>query len=215
MRPLLPPVVSVFWLASSLVSGADAQPPQVQAPPDAHYKVKIKGGVERVGDKSKPVRAALEAQYAKIAEAYQHDSPAVVLELRTPDFSVQMPNGERWDAEQSAAYVKAGFEQVKQTLGLSFTIGDIDVHGDMAAAVIHQRWSRIQMKKGQLRRLDTSVCQRETWINTAEGWRLRLIDSVQPLIWSVDGKRVDPSKPYDPDAPAYVPEVEVRSPCTD
>jgi len=56
-----------------------------------------------------------DAQYAKIADAYRHDSPAVVLELRTPDSSVQMPNGERWDAEQSAAYVKAGFEQVKQT----------------------------------------------------------------------------------------------------
>jgi len=52
-------------------------------------------------------------------------------------------------------------------------------------------------------------------INGAQGWRLRLIDSVQPLVWSVDGKRMDPSKPYDPDAPAYVPEVEVTSPCTD
>jgi hypothetical protein len=182
---------------------------------DAQYKIKLKDGVERAQDKSKPVRAALEAQYAKIAAAYQHDSPAVVLELHTPDFSVQMPNGEHWDAEQSAAYVKAAFEQVKQTLSLSFTIGEINVQGDTAAALIHQRWSRIQMKKGQLRRLDTSACQRETWINTAGGWRLRLIDSVQPLVWSVDGKRVDPSKSYDPDAPAYAPDVEVPSPCTD
>ena len=69
------------------------------------------------------------------------------------------------------------------------------------------------MKKGQLRRIDTSACQRETWINTVEGWRLRLIDSVQPLFWSADGKRVDPSKSYDPDAPAYAPDVEVTSPC--
>jgi len=203
MRPLLRTVVSVVLLASSLVSGAGAQD-----------KVKIRDGVERIRDKSKPVRAALEAQYAKIAEAYQHGSPAVVLELRTPDFSVQMPNGERWDAEQSAAYVKAGFEQVKQTLGVSFTIGEIDVHGDTAAAWIHQRWSRIQMKKGQLRRVDTSACQRETWINRAEGWKLHLIDSVQPLVWSVGGKRVDPGQSYDPDAPVFVPEVEVTSPCT-
>ena len=181
-------VVSAFWLAARLVSGAAAQP---------------------------PIRAALEAQYAKIAEAYQHDSPAMVLELRTPDFSVQMQNGERWDAAQSAAYVKAAFEQVKQTLGVSFTIGEINVQGDSAAALIHQRWSRIQMKKGRLRRVETSACQRETWKNTAEGWRLRLVDSVQPLVWSVDGKRIDPGKSYDPDAPAYVPDVEVTSPCTD
>jgi hypothetical protein len=173
MRPLLLTVVSIFWLASPLVLGADAQ---------AQSKVKIKDGVEGVRDKSKPVRAALEAQYAKIADAYRHDSPATVLEL---------------------------------PLGLSFTIGDIDVHGDTAAALIHQRWSRIQMKKGQLRRVDTSACQRETWINTPEGWRLHLIDSVQPLVWSVDGKRVDPGKRYDPDAPAYAPDVEATSPCTD
>src|SRR5882762_4669472 len=156
MRSLLLAVVAAFRLAASPVSVAGAQPPQVQAPPDAPYKVKVKAGVERIRDKSKPVRAALEAQYAKLAQAYQRDSPEVVLARRTPDFSVQMPNGERWDAEQSAAYVKAAFEQVKQTLGLSFTIGDIDVHGDTAAALIHQRWSRIQLKKGQLRRVDTS-----------------------------------------------------------
>jgi hypothetical protein len=65
------------------------------------------------------------------------------------------------------------------------------------------------------RRVDTSACHRETWINTAEGWRLRLIDNVQSLVWSVDGKRVDSSKTYDPDAPAYAPDVEVTSPCTD
>ena len=202
---LRPTVISVIWLAGSLLPAADVAAPS---------KVKIKGGVEQVRDKSKPVRAALEAQYAKIAEAYRHDAPAAVLELRTPDFSVHMPNGELWDADRSTAYVKAGFEQVSQTVDLSFTIGDIDVHGDTAAAVIHQRWSRIQMKGGQLRRVDTSACQRETWIDTPEGWRLRLIDSIQPLIWSVDGKRVDPGKSYDPDAPAFVPEVEITSPCT-
>jgi len=28
------------------------------------------------------------------------------------------------------------------------------------------------MMKGKLRRVDTSAVQRETWINTPEGWRL-------------------------------------------
>jgi ketosteroid isomerase-like protein len=202
---LRPTVISAIWLAGSLLPAADVA---------AQSKVKIKDGVEQVRDKSKPIRAVLEAQYAKIAEAYRHDDPEAVLELRTPDFSVHMPNGELWDADRSAAYVKAGFEQVKQTLDLSFTIGDIDVHGDTAAAVIHQRWSRTQMKGGRLRRVDTGACQRETWIDTPGGWRLHLIDSVQPLVWSVDGKRVDPGTSYDPDAPVYVPDVDVTSPCT-
>jgi hypothetical protein len=193
---------------------AAAQQPQLPASSGQQYKVKNKGDVERTQDKSKPIRVALEAQYRKISEAYQNDAPEVVLELRTPGFSVQMPNGGRWGAEQSAAHVIAGFEQVERTLDLSFTIGEVNVQGDTAAALIHQRWSRIQMKHGQLRRVETTACQRETWINTVEGWRLNLIDSIQPLVWAVDGKRVDPSKSYDPDAPPYVPDVEVTSPCT-
>jgi hypothetical protein len=62
----------------------------------------------------------------------------------------------------------------------------------------------MQMKAGKLRRVDTSAVQRETWINTPQGWRLKLIDDIHPGAWFVDGKRVDPSKPYDPDAPPYV-----------
>jgi hypothetical protein len=214
MRPLLLAVLPAFCLIHLFPLEAVAQQPRLQVSSDKQYKVKNKGGVERTRDKSKPVRAALEAQYAKIAEAYRNDAPELVLELRTPDFSVQMPSGERWDAEQSAAYVRAGFEQVERTLSLSFTIEELSVRGDTAAALIHQRWSRMQMKRGQARRVETSACQRETWVNTAEGWRLHLIDSIQPLVWVVDGKRVDPSKPYDPDAPPYSPDVEMKSPCT-
>jgi hypothetical protein len=43
-------------------------------------------------------------------------------------------------------------------------------------------------------------------VNTPEGWKLKLIDDVRPGAWIVDGKRVDPSKPYDPDAPPYKPD---------
>ncbi|MBA2527410.1 MAG: hypothetical protein H0V18_16760 [Pyrinomonadaceae bacterium] len=90
-------------------------------------------------------------------------------------------------------------------MSLSFTIETINVSGNEAAAIIHQQWSRMQIMKGKLRRVDTSAVQRETWINTPEGWRLKLIDDVHPGAWLVDGKRVDPSKPYNPEAPPYEP----------
>ena len=215
MKSLFLVLLCSFWFVFLLPLEATAQWPQPYASSDKQYKIKKKGEMERTRNKSKAVRAALEAQYAKIADAYRSDAPGLVLELRTPNFSVQMPNGERWDAEQSAAYVRAGFEQVKQTLSLSFTIKELDVRGDTAAALIHQRWSRMQVTKGQLRRVETSACQRETWVNTTEGWRLHLIDNIQPLVWAVDGKRVDPSKPYDPDASPYVPDIEIESACID
>ncbi len=39
--------------------------------------------------------------------------------------------------------------------------------------------------------------------NETDGWKLKHIGDIKPGVWIVDGKRVDPSKPYDPDAPAY------------
>ena len=186
-----------------LGSGLTAQG-QLQITQNKDYKVKVKGERVVARDKSKPVRRALEEQYAKIVEANRNKDLAALLALRTPDFKVQMSNGETWDFERSANYVKLGFEQVQSIISLSFTIETINVSGNEAAAIIHQQWSRMQMKAGKLRRVDTSAVQRETWINTPEGWRLKLIDDIHPGAWFVDGKRVDPSKHYDHDAPPYV-----------
>ncbi len=69
-----------------------------------------------------------------------------------------------------------------------------------------RQWSRMQMKRGKLRRVDTEAIQTETWVNTKDGWKLKHIGDVKPGAWYVDGKRIDPSKPYDPDAPEYRPQ---------
>jgi hypothetical protein len=165
-------------------------------------------GEERKGESKdvQQVRAALEAQYAKSAQAYFDGTPDVILALRAPDFSVQLPSGGRWTAEESAAYVKAGFIQVERNLHVSFDIEALTVRGDTAIATIHQQWKRKQQKAGQLRSVDTEAHQREWWRHTPEGWRLFFIDDIHPGVWKVDGKRIDPSKPYDPAAPSYEPD---------
>lgn len=170
------------------------------------YKVKSKDGVVKVQDKSKPVRVALEKQYAKMVQAYFDDDPEPILALRTPDFTAQPPDGPRWTSEDARAYIMASFEQVERTIELSFDIETIEVEGDTAKADIHQQWKRMQRKAGQLRTVETEARQREWWLNTPEGWRLFFIDDVQRGVWKVDGKRVDPSKPYDPDAPPFEPD---------
>ena len=198
-RLALSSALSLVVLSSGTAQG------QLQITQDKDHKTKMKGDRVVVRDKSKPVRRALEEQYAKIAEATRNKDLAALLALRAPDFMVRMNNGETWDFERSANYVKAGLEQVKSIISLSFTIGTIEVSGNEAAAIIHQQWSRMQMRAGKLRRVDTGAVQRETWINTPQGWRLKLIDDIHPGAWFVDGKRIDPSKVYDPDAPPYEP----------
>jgi antitoxin component of MazEF toxin-antitoxin module len=192
-------------LASSIPLKAHAQENQLRVTQDKQYKVKVKGDKVIVRDKSKPVRRALEEQYAKIAEANKNKDLAALLALRAPDFSAKLPNGETWNYEQLAAYSRLAFEQVQSIISLSNTIETLTITGKEAVAVVHQQWSRMQMKKGELRRVDTSAVQRETWVNAPDGWRLKLVDDVHPGAWFVDGKRVDPSKPYDPDAPPYHP----------
>jgi hypothetical protein len=161
-----------------------------------------------VQDKSKPIRTALEEQYAKTRTAYFEDDPEGVLALHAPNFTAKLPNGKIWSTEESEAYIRAGFEQVKRNLDLSFDIEALTAQGDTAIATIHQHWKREQMKGGQVRTVETEAIQREWWLNTPEGWRLFLVDDVHPGVWKVDGKRIDPSKPYDPDAPEFHPEFE-------
>ncbi len=198
-------LVSAAGLSIALIiSGAFAQTLQPQS---KDFKIKTKDDRVIVRDKSKPVRRALEEQYAKVAQAQINEDIEAMRALRTPDFTVDLPNGQRWDLEQSLNYSRIGFQQVESNLNLSNTIESLDVHDDVAMAVVHQRWSRMQMKTGKLRRVDTEAIQTETWLNTKDGWKLKHIGDVKPGAWYVDGKRIDPSKPYDPNAPEYKPEM--------
>jgi hypothetical protein len=52
-----------------------------------------KSGIVIVRDKSKPVRRALEEMYAKIAEAQRNKDIEALRATRTPDFTVDLPNG--------------------------------------------------------------------------------------------------------------------------
>lgn len=193
-------------LTSSSLLAFRAQEPSAQLTPASQTKIKVKDDRVIVRDKSKPVRRALEAQYARIAEAQINEDIDAMRALRTPDFSVDLPNGQKWDLETSLNYSRAGFRQVESNINLSNTILSLDVHGDVAVAVVHQQWSRMQLKAGKVRRVDTEAIQTETWVNTSDGWKLKHIGDVKPGAWYIDGKRIDPSKPYDPNAPEFNPQ---------
>jgi ketosteroid isomerase-like protein len=154
-------------------------------------------------DKSKPVRVALTARYAELADAWRRHDLAAVLAMRTPDVVAIQASGQTWDAEAVARYTRAAFAQVESTLTLTFDLDTIDVRGDSADAAVAQHWVRRQMKAGQSRLVDTSARQHETWVRRGNTWSLARVDRVRPGVWLVDGKRIDPSKPYDPSAPPF------------
>ena len=49
---------------------------------------------------------------------------------------------------------------------------------------------------GKIREVKTTVLQTETWIFTNKQWKLKLVDNVHDQKRFIDGKRVDPTKPY-------------------
>jgi tetratricopeptide (TPR) repeat protein len=63
----------------------------------------------------------------------------------------------------------------------------------------------MQTMSGKLRRVETNAVQDEKWIKTPDGWKRGNINEIDSGANFVDGKRVDITKPYDPEAPAYDP----------
>ena len=51
-----------------------------------------------------------------------------------------------------------------------------------------QEISRVREIDGQRQKVDTTVVQREIWIKTGEGWKLKLVDNVRDQTRKIDGK---------------------------
>ena len=160
----------------------------------------------RAQDKStNKVCEELTEQYAKLAEANKRRNLAAILALRAPEFSTNGPNGQRSNYEQMAEYSRQMVAELRPPIHLKNTILELTVSGDEAIAVVLQEFSRMQYKAGKLRQIETSAIQRETWVKTPDGWKLKFVDDVHDRRWFVDGKRIDPNKPYNPDDLPFSP----------
>ena len=160
---------------------------------------------EVVRDTSHPVWKAIDAQYAKLAEAIRKKDVDALFALYAPDFRAVTPTGEVWTRDRSLAYQRNGLAQVRETAHIINTILRLTVCGDEATATVLQMWYRTQMMAGKLRRVETNAVQDEKWVRTPGGWKRGDINEVKNGAAFVDGKRVDTNKPYDPEAPAYDP----------
>jgi hypothetical protein len=153
------------------------------------------------------VRRELEAQYAKLIAANEKKDLKAIQALRTADFHTVGPDGRVNDSRTMLEYSRRFLESNKPPLIIKMTIRGLIVseHKLIAVAVIFQEVTRYQDLAGQRRKVETSVMQRETWAKTPDGWKLKLVDDVHDQRKYVDGKRVDPTKPYNPYDPPYPP----------
>ncbi len=154
------------------------------------------------------VRRALDAQYRKLAAAHEKKDLQAILALKTSDFHAVFPDGRVGDSKLMAQYSRDFLARNKPPFNFRFTIRALNVSYNklIAIADVFQEGSRYQELAGKRRKVDTSVLQREIWAKTAGGWKIKSVDDVHDQKKSVDGKRVDPAKPFDPDAPPFVPD---------
>jgi hypothetical protein len=162
----------------------------------------------RAVDRDSAIRKELAAQYEKLAAAHDRKDLAAIVAMKTADFHAIFPDGRVGDARAMEEYSRQFLEANQPPYNVHVGIETLTVseNGLIAVAEVLQKATRYRELAGKRRRVDTSVRQRETWSKTADGWKLKCVDSVRDQRRFVDGKRVDPTKPYDPDAPPFEPD---------
>src|SRR3954469_14417002 len=148
------------------------------------------------------VREEIEAQYAKLAAANARKDIAAIMALKSDTFYTIGPHGELNDRITMEAYSRRFLEPLLPPIEIRQTILDLRVseHELVAIVTVHQEVSRFRELMGKRRKIETSVVQREIWVKSGGEWKLQFVDDERDQRTVVDGKRMDPSKPYDPDA---------------
>jgi hypothetical protein len=159
-------------------------------------------------------RTAIEAQYEQLAKAIRRNDVEGILALQAPDFSSRNPNGNTFDFAAMEGYTRRLAAAVDSVIHVRNDIRGFQERGDTSVADVCQEFSRLQrLGDGRRHRIDTSVLQRETWVHLRDGWKRLNVTDEHGMRWFVDGVRIDPSKPYVPGTPAYVPEPAPPTGC--
>lgn len=138
----------------------------------------------------------IRAQYDRLARAYEAQDIPTILAMRDPAFETFGPQGQHDDYERMAEYTRRWFAMNKPPIQSEFVIESLELVSPNEAAVrVLQRASRYQEREGKLRKVEHEVRQRETWIRTPAGWRIRKVDEIDLAgrkRW-IDGKLEQPA----------------------
>jgi ketosteroid isomerase-like protein len=184
MKNLLLIALSVLAFVGLMALPAYAQ--------DKQYKFKVKGDKIKLLDKSNNfvfVRRELEAVFSERVNAVKNKDAEAQIAQVSPDYSATQPNGQALNYEQIISYMRRGVEQIQSVIDLSITIENLTVNGNEAIVDARQKFSRTQkLRDGKIHDVETGVLQRETWVKTAEGWKLKSVDNLREIKTIVDGK---------------------------
>jgi hypothetical protein len=128
---------------------------------------------------STSVENEIRAQYDILERAFEAQDIPAILATRDPSFETVGPEGQRDDFARMAEYTRRWFAMNKPPITTKITIESLEQRSpDEVAVRVLQRASRYQERDGRLRKVEHEVRQRETWIRTPSGWKLRKVDEI-------------------------------------
>ena len=167
-------------------------------------------GYSQDSSKIDSVKRILNLRYEALAKAMDKRDLKQILKFKTSDFHAIGPDGRVLDhlimMENTRQFITNNIPpyNIKNTiLNLRLSYNQI-----VAVADILQESVRKRDLANKVREVKTTVLQTETWIYTNKQWKLKLVDNVHDQKRFIDGKRVDPTKPYNPDDQPYNPEIK-------
>jgi hypothetical protein len=144
-------------------------------------------------DQQEAVRQQLVAQYAKEEAANKNKDVDGILALRVSNCTgIDTSNGDKTSCADLMNYTKQLIGALGTVVSASDTIQVLRTDCQSATATVAQHFVRTQMMGGQMRNIDTSAVQDETWVKTPDGWKFQSVANVHARRWYVDGKRVAP-----------------------
>ena len=156
------------------------------------------------------VKRILNSRYIALAKAMDERGLKKILSFKTGDFHAIGPDGRVLDnitmKENSRQFITNNIPpyNIRNTI-LNLRLSENKI---VAVVDVLQESVRKRDLMGKIREVKTSVLQTETWIFTNKKWKLKLVDNVHDQKRFIDGKRVDPTKPYNPDDPPFDPDAK-------
>jgi hypothetical protein len=154
------------------------------------------------------VKKILNKRYEDLGKTMDERNLEKILTFRADDFHAIGPDGRVLDYLTMKEYSKQFITNNIPPYNTKITILRLRLSENKIVAVadVFQESIRNRELAGKVREVKTTVLQTETWIYLNNQWKLKLVDNVHDQKRFIDGKRVDPTKPYNPDDPPFDPD---------
>ena len=168
-----------------------------------------RGGAPRPGPREMRARREIQARIDQTVAADKAENVAAAFRYNTPDFTAKKHDGKTLTAQQVRDGIQANYNFIISISDQTrVRIDCLTLRGREATVYINQHFVRTVPLGPERtpRELVTNVTHRELWVRARRGWLRRHIEELQPGPFFVDGRRFNPNRPYDPEAPPYDPE---------